>query len=187
VGNIGHWVSEDDLLFWFYKFGTVANAKVRGAAAQQRAVAAAGLQTQPVSRLGCAGACWLASVPRPVLLPHQPSPLALGWATAHPPGPAHGLRRPPFCLQVMYNARKMHKPRDKWRSREYAFVDYTTQVRLGRLGRVHAAGGAGAAAHLCTAGLEGACKLAESRCCAWHPGSQATSRPLQGPAALRPL
>jgi hypothetical protein len=28
----------------------------------------------------------------------------------------------------MYNARKMHKPRDKWRSREYAFVDYTTQV-----------------------------------------------------------
>ena len=32
----------------------------------------------------------------------------------------------------MYNARKMHKPRDKWRSREYAFVDFATQEEAAR-------------------------------------------------------
>lgn len=26
----------------------------------------------------------------------------------------------------MYNSRKMHKPKDKWRSREYGFIDYAT-------------------------------------------------------------
>jgi len=26
----------------------------------------------------------------------------------------------------MYNSRKMHKPKDKWRSREYGFVDFGT-------------------------------------------------------------
>jgi hypothetical protein len=28
--------------------------------------------------------------------------------------------------QIMYNSRKMHKPKDKWRSREYGFIDYAT-------------------------------------------------------------
>jgi hypothetical protein len=32
----------------------------------------------------------------------------------------------------MYNARKMHKPRDMWRSREYAFVDFLTQEEAAR-------------------------------------------------------
>lgn len=32
----------------------------------------------------------------------------------------------------MYNARKMHKPRSKWRSREYAFLDYVTQAEAER-------------------------------------------------------
>jgi hypothetical protein len=30
------------------------------------------------------------------------------------------------CLQIMYNSRKMHKPKDKWRSREYGFIDYAS-------------------------------------------------------------
>ena len=29
-------------------------------------------------------------------------------------------------MQIMYNSRKMHKPKDKWRSREYGFIDYAT-------------------------------------------------------------
>jgi hypothetical protein len=29
-------------------------------------------------------------------------------------------------LQIMYNSRKMHKPKDKWRSREYGFIDYAS-------------------------------------------------------------
>jgi hypothetical protein len=28
--------------------------------------------------------------------------------------------------QIMYNSRKMHKPKEKWRSREYGFVDFAT-------------------------------------------------------------
>jgi hypothetical protein len=54
VGNIGWWVTEDDLLHWFSRFGTVVNVK------------------------------------------------------------------------IMYNSRKMHKPKDKWRSREYGFIDYAS-------------------------------------------------------------
>ncbi len=30
VGNIGWWVTEEDLLYWFGKFGTVTNVKVSG-------------------------------------------------------------------------------------------------------------------------------------------------------------
>lgn len=30
------------------------------------------------------------------------------------------------CVQIMYNSRKMHKPKDKWRSREYGFIDYAS-------------------------------------------------------------
>eukprot|EP00882_Tetradesmus_deserticola_P002062 GHRQ01002210.1.p2 GENE.GHRQ01002210.1~~GHRQ01002210.1.p2 ORF type:complete len:272 (+),score=153.08 GHRQ01002210.1:116-817(+) len=52
VGNIGWWVTEEDLLHWFSRFGSVVNVK------------------------------------------------------------------------IMYNSRKMHKPKDKWRSREYGFIDY---------------------------------------------------------------
>jgi hypothetical protein len=31
-----------------------------------------------------------------------------------------------LTLQIMYNSRKMHKPKDKWRSREYGFIDYAS-------------------------------------------------------------
>jgi len=37
--------------------------------------------------------------------------------------PVHCRR---VCVQIMYNSRKMHKPKDKWRSREYGFIDYAT-------------------------------------------------------------
>ena len=32
----------------------------------------------------------------------------------------------------MYNSRKMHKPKDKWRSREYGFVDYASPAEAAR-------------------------------------------------------
>jgi hypothetical protein len=32
----------------------------------------------------------------------------------------------------MYNSRKMHKPKEKWRSREYGFVDYATAAEAAR-------------------------------------------------------
>ena len=32
----------------------------------------------------------------------------------------------------MYNSRKMHKPRDKWRSREYGFVDFSLPSEAAR-------------------------------------------------------
>ena len=32
----------------------------------------------------------------------------------------------------MYNSRKMHKPKDKWRSREYGFVDFATPSEAAR-------------------------------------------------------
>jgi hypothetical protein len=32
----------------------------------------------------------------------------------------------------MYNSRKMHKPKDKWRSREYGFIDYATSQEAAR-------------------------------------------------------
>jgi hypothetical protein len=32
----------------------------------------------------------------------------------------------------MYNSRKMHKPKDKWRSREYGFVDFATPAEAAR-------------------------------------------------------
>lgn len=35
-------------------------------------------------------------------------------------------------LQIMYNSRKMHKPKDKWRSREYGFIDYATSEEAAR-------------------------------------------------------
>ncbi len=37
--------------------------------------------------------------------------------------PRGGPAQPP---QIMYNSRKMHKPKDKWRSREYGFVDFAS-------------------------------------------------------------
>lgn len=54
VGNIGWWVTEEDLATWFGRFGQVTHVK------------------------------------------------------------------------IMYNSRKMHKPKEKWRSREYGFVDFAT-------------------------------------------------------------
>jgi hypothetical protein len=30
-------------------------------------------------------------------------------------------------MQIMYNSRKMHRSKDQWRSREYGFVDYSSQ------------------------------------------------------------
>ena len=32
----------------------------------------------------------------------------------------------------MYNSRKMHKSKDKWRSREYGFVDFATNEEAAR-------------------------------------------------------
>ena len=32
----------------------------------------------------------------------------------------------------MYNSRKMHKPKEKWRSREYGFVDYAAPSEAAR-------------------------------------------------------
>ncbi|GBF93606.1 hypothetical protein Rsub_06326 [Raphidocelis subcapitata] len=60
VGNIGWWVTEEDLYSWFSRFGNVTGVK------------------------------------------------------------------------IMYNSRKMHKPKEKWRSREYGFVDYATPAEAAR-------------------------------------------------------
>ncbi|WIA17835.1 hypothetical protein OEZ85_009341 [Tetradesmus obliquus] len=60
VGNIGWWVTEEDLLHWFSRFGSVVNVK------------------------------------------------------------------------IMYNSRKMHKPKDKWRSREYGFIDYASAAEAAK-------------------------------------------------------
>lgn len=54
--------------------------------------------------------------------PAQPSAATVAEATTwRPPTPL-----PAPCSQIMYNSRKMHKPKDKWRSREYGFVDFAT-------------------------------------------------------------
>lgn len=39
-----------------------------------------------------------------------------------------------FCFhtQIMYNSRKMHKPKDKWRSREYGFIDYASAAEAAK-------------------------------------------------------
>ncbi|KIY92645.1 hypothetical protein MNEG_15318 [Monoraphidium neglectum] len=33
---------------------------------------------------------------------------------------------------IMYNSRKMHKPKEKWRSREYGFVDFSSAAEAAR-------------------------------------------------------
>lgn len=42
------------------------------------------------------------------------------------------FKQPTNPPQIMYNSRKMHKPKDKWRSREYGFVDFATPEEAAR-------------------------------------------------------